>query len=120
MTDDLVVRAVIVAAVGLAALVVALVARRGVAVVRRRVSLTRYGPGIYLFTSATCVSCAAMRAALADRSDVVEVSYEEAGPEFPPEVSRVPAVAVLDERGDGWMAFGMVGRARLDRWLGGP
>ena len=120
MTDETLVRVVVVAAIAAIAVMAALVARRGPSLFRRPVTIPGFGPGIVLFTSAECGSCTAMRAALARREDVSQVTYEQLGDEFPKQVTRVPAVARLDEHGVGWIAFGIVGGRRLRRWLGGP
>ncbi len=120
MTDETLVRVVVVVAIAAISVTSALVARRGPALVRRQVTIPGFGPGVVLFSSSDCSSCAAMRAALATREDVSEVTYEELGGAFPKQVTRVPAVARLDEHGDGWIAFGIVGSRRLRRWLGGP
>lgn len=120
MTDETLVRVVVVAAVAATSVVTALVARRGTSLLRRPVTIPGFGPGVVLFTSSDCGSCTAMRAALATREDVVEVTYEQLSGTFPKQVTRVPAVARLDEHGVGWIAFGIVGSRRLRRWLGGP
>jgi len=120
MSDDVLLRLAVVAAVGAAAVVVALIGRRGAAVARRRVVLQGIGPGLFLFTSTSCGTCAQMQARMGRWSQTVEVSYESAD-EFPVGVDRVPAVALVDEHGRGWIAHGRVGAGRLARWIaGGP
>lgn len=119
MSDEALVRLAVVVAIAATSLIVALVLRRGRSVRRYRVSFDDLGPGLYLFTSNTCGTCARMRERLVERSDVIEVSYEEDG--FPATVRRVPALAEIDEQGDGWIAYGAVSDRRLRRWLGnGP
>lgn len=117
MSDEIVIRVALVVAVAVAAVVSAMVARRGTSLRRRPVTLSGHGPGVVFFSSETCSSCAEMRARLADWTDVTEISYESAGEAFPAEVDRVPAVAVLAEDGTGWIAFGLVSRPRLARWI---
>lgn len=117
MSDDVVIRVAVVVAVGLAAVVTAMVARRGAALRRRTVTLSGHGPGVVFFSSETCSSCAEMRVRLADWPDVIEISYESAGAAFPAEIDRVPAVALLADDGTGWVAFGLVSRHRLARWI---
>lgn len=114
------VRVVVVAAIAAASVMAALVARRGMSLRRKPVTIPGFGPGVVLFSSSDCGSCTAMRAALASREDVSEFTYEELGDAFPKQVARVPAVAQLDEHGVGWIAFGIVGGRRLRRWLSGP
>lgn len=119
MSDDVVFRLVVVAAVAGAAVVVALVGRRGVAVARRRVVLEGIGPGLFLFTSTACGTCPQMQARMGTWPQTVEVSYESG--RFPAGVDRVPAVALVDEEGRGWIAYGRVSEGRLARWIaGGP
>lgn len=121
MSEEALVRIVVVVGVGVIAIVTAMLARRGVSVKRRPISLPGAGPGVILFTSSTCASCARMAERLVDFPDVTEISYEDAGASFPSAVSRVPALALVDEDGRGWIAYGLVGEARLWRWIaGGP
>jgi hypothetical protein len=120
MSDEALFRVAVIVAVAAGSVLVALVARRGTAMFRHPVTIPGYGPGVILFTSSDCGSCAAMRSALSKAGDVREVTYEELGAAFPKQVARVPAVARLDEHGVGWIAFGVVGGRRLRRWLGGP
>jgi len=120
MTEDVLFRFLIVGGVAVVAGVAALITRRGTSLVRRTVEIPGYGPGIYLFTSSTCSSCGAMAARLSGRNSTTVVSYEEHGPSFPREVARVPALASLDGTGRGWIAYGVIGRRRIDRWLRDP
>lgn len=121
MSDEFVLRLVVVAGVGLVAVLTALFARRGSAVRRRPIRLPDFGPGVVFFSASTCGSCAEMRRRLSRWPDTVEVSYETAGDTFPPAVGRVPAVALLDGEGRGWIAHGVIGERRLERWIaGGP
>lgn len=115
MSDDAILRLVVVAAITAVALVGAVFLRRGSSVRRYRVRFEDLGPGLYLFTSATCATCARMRARLAHRSDVREVTFEGGG--FPDTIRRVPALAFIDERGDGWVAYGAVSERRIGRWM---
>lgn len=116
MSEEVLIRLVLVGAVAGLAVLGAWMARRGTAVSRRPVLLRGHGPGVVFFSSATCGTCEVMRRRL-EGTSAVEVSYEASGPEFPPEVRRVPAVAMLDAEGRGWIAHGVVGEARLRRWL---
>lgn len=119
MSDEALLRLAVVAAIAAAALFGALLLRRGRSVRRYRVSFEDLGPGLYLFTSITCSTCARMRERLASRPDLIEITYE--GERFPETVRRVPALARVDERGDGWIAYGAVSDRQLRRWFGnGP
>ena len=121
MTDDILFRLAVVAGVGAVAVGVALLARRGTGLLRRAIELPGFGPGLVLFSSETCDSCGRMRERLGAWPDVVEVTYESAGADFPGRVDRVPAVALLDGAGRGWIAYGVVSEDRLRRWIGtGP
>ena len=116
MNDDLLLRLVVVAAVAVAAVGGALFARRGTGLIRRSIEAAGYGPGLVFFSSSSCASCARMRERLTAWPDVVEVTYESGG-EFPRAIDRVPALALLDEAGRGWVAYGVVSEARLARWV---
>lgn len=119
MSDETLLRLAVVAAITAAALVGAFFLRRGRSVRRYQVSFDDLGPGLYLFTSITCSACARMRERLAGRPDLIEIAYEGEG--FPETVRRVPALARVDERGDGWIAYGAVSDRKLRRWFGdGP
>lgn len=119
MNDDALIRVAVVVGVGVVAVLWAMAARRGFAVTRHPIVLPSLGPGLILFTSSTCASCARMAEMLADFPAVTEISYEQAT--FPTRVTRVPAVALVDGDGRGWIAYGQVGGARLHRWIaGGP
>ncbi|MEX2279606.1 MAG: hypothetical protein WEA76_05900 [Acidimicrobiia bacterium] len=121
MSDDTLVRVAVVFGVGVIAVLWAVAARRGFAVRRHPISLPDLGPGVVLFTSSTCASCARMAERMVDIGDVTEVSYENSGASFPTEVRGVPAVALVDAEGRGWIAYGLVGVSRLQRWIaGGP
>ena len=120
MNDDLFLRLVVVAAIGIAAVGVALFARRGTGLIRRPIEVAEYGPGLVFFSSSACASCARMRERLTAWPDVFEVTYES-GADFPKVIDRVPALALLDDAGRGWVAYGVVSEARLARWVsGGP
>jgi hypothetical protein len=120
MNEDLVVRLVVVAAVAVVTVATAMILRSGCTWTRRPVTVRGFGPGTYFFSSATCSTCAALRAVLAGHPEVIEVAFEEAGDRFPDEVDRVPAIAHLDATGKGWIAHGVVSHRRLARWLGNP
>lgn len=117
MNDEVVVRLVVVAAVGITAIGVALLARRGTGLIRRSIDIEGHGPGLVFFSSSTCASCARMRERLRAWPDVAEVTYETAGSDFPRAIDRVPAVALLDDEGHGWVAYGVVSEARLRKWI---
>ena len=114
MSDDVLVRLLVVGLVAAAAAIGAWLARRGATVIRRPVRLEGHGPGLVFFSSSTCATCDVMRQRL---TGAIEVSYEAAGSAFPGAVRRVPAVALLDADGRGWIAYGVVGESRLRRWL---
>lgn len=119
MSDQTLLRLAVVVAVALVALLGAFFLRRGSSVRRYPISFDDLGPGLYLFTSITCPTCTRMRVRLDGRSDVIEVAYE--GDSFPNTVRRVPALARVDEEGEGWIAYGVVSGRRLRRWIGdGP
>ncbi len=117
MNDDLLLRIIVVAAVGIAAVGVALFARRGTGLIRRSIEIPGYGPGLVFFSSSTCASCGRMRERLHAWPGVVEVTYETAGDDFPSAIGRVPAVALLDAAGRGWVAYGVLSEGRLRRWV---
>ena len=117
MSDDLLLRLAVVVAVGGAALGVGLLSRRGLGLVRRGVVIPGHGPGLVFFSSSTCASCSRMRERLVGWPEVEEVTYEEAGGGFPDVIDRVPALALLDAAGRGWVAYGIVSPARLERWI---
>lgn len=119
MSDDELIRVVVVLGVGVIAVLWAAVARRGFAVRRHPIFLPDLGSGLFLFTSSTCASCARMAERLVEFPAVTEISHERAS--FPSGITRVPAVAFVDEDGRGWIAYGLVSDARLRRWIaGGP
>lgn len=119
MSDEALLRLAVVVGIAAAALLGAFFLRRGRSVRRYRVSFPDLGPGLYLFTSITCSTCARMRERLAGRPDLVEITYEGEG--FPETVRRVPALARIDERGAGWIAYGAVSDRQMRRWIGnGP
>ena len=120
MNDDVILRLLVVAAVGIAAVGVALFARRGPGLIRRSIEIPGHGPGLVFFSSSACSSCARMREGLKAWPDAVEVTYEQAGADFPKAIDRVPAIALLDAAGRGWVAYGVVSEPRLRRWVGGP
>lgn len=121
MNEDLLLRLIVVAAVGIAAVGVALVARRGTGLIRRSIEIPGFGPGLVFFSSSSCASCGRMRDRLQAWPDVAEITYEAAGRDFPSEIDRVPALALLDAAGRGWVVYGVVSVERLRRWVGaGP
>ncbi|MEX2423637.1 MAG: hypothetical protein WD990_06635 [Acidimicrobiia bacterium] len=121
MNDDIGLRLLVVAAVGISAVAGALIARRGTGLIRRSIEIPGFGPGLVFFSSSTCASCARMRERLRPWRNVVEVTYETAAGDFPSAIDRVPALCLLDGAGRGWVAYGVVSEARLARWVGaGP
>lgn len=111
MSDEL--RLALVGVVAVVTAGVALLLRRGTSVRRHRVRLEGLGPGIVFFGSASCASCAEMR----ERLGGVGIEIDASSPSFPRSVDRVPALALLDSEGSGWIAYGLIGRRRLVRWL---
>ncbi|MFP5333000.1 MAG: hypothetical protein ACLGHX_11670 [Acidimicrobiia bacterium] len=116
MNNDLVLRLGLVFGATLLALGTAMFLRRGRAVRRHRIQLDDLPAGLYLFTSRACSTCQRMRERLSGRA-VVEIEYEAGDGTFPATVKRVPAVASIADDGAGWIAYGAVSTARLDRWL---
>lgn len=115
MSDEALLRLVVVAAITAIALFGAFFLRRGSSVRRYRVRFDDLGPGLYLFTSITCATCARVRERVAHRGDVIEVTFEGDG--FPDTIRRVPALALVDERGEGWIAYGAISERRIGRWI---
>jgi hypothetical protein len=114
------VRVAVVAAIVVVTLVVGLVARRGVVVRRRRFSMPDHPPGLEVFVSKGCGSCAAVLAMLHDLEADVEVVTFEADPaEFRRHgLDGVPAIVRISPDGRGWAAVGIPSARRLRRWLG--
>lgn len=119
--DEPLIRLLVVAGVAAAALLVAMIARRGVALRRRPVEMPDLGPGLVLFTADTCSSCDRARRVVDEVGvEMVEIRYEETPEPFTRYgVDRVPALAHLDPDGRGWLAEGIPNRRLLTRWLSG-
>jgi hypothetical protein len=101
---------------------VAFAQRRGVAHRRRPWSLPGVEPGVALFVSTGCTSCTRATAAL-QRAGVTHrvIEYESQPDLFHRlEITRVPAVAKVEEDGKGWISFGVPSPARLARWITDP
>ncbi len=116
---DPIARALVVVVVGVSALVIGVLWRRGRAWIRHRRPLPGLEDGVYLFTSGTCGSCSAVRARLHSAG----VTHTEITFELDPErfdtlgISKVPAIARVTGT-DSWLAFGDPGAGAIHRWLG--
>ena len=121
MTEE-VGRLVIVLGVVVVALAVAFVQRRGTSIRRVRRAFVGLEPGVYLFSSDSCGTCAVMRKRLqAAAIRYTEVSAERDAEVFEAQgIRRVPSVARVDSHGTGWLASGMLSEARSRRWLANP
>lgn len=116
-------RVAIVAGVAVAALMVGMVARSrvGSATVRRRGRYPGLTPGLTLFESATCETCAVARAVL----DRLGLEYRRVGWETEADlfgrlrIERVPTLVLVDASSMGWKAEGIPECRRLSRWLVG-
>ena len=74
---------------------------------RRRMKATGLGPGIYLFTSKSCLDCAPVRERLAERTDFREIAWEDQPEVFERlGVEMVPATLVVEEDDSGWLWHG--------------
>lgn len=99
----------------------ALVLRRGRAVRRRPFRPTNLRPGLHLFSSVACPSCARARSVLEKSGhSFVEHTYESEDRILRVnDIDRVPTVAwVSDSDSEGWIAQGVPGARTLARWLG--
>jgi len=121
MTDTGI-RVVVVLGVVATSVAIGLVIRSGSLVRRVPVHLPGMPVGLVLFTSEACGSCAAVRSSLLTLGvSATEVVAESAGARFPRKVvDRVPALAMLDEDGRGWIATGVPSTRRIRRWVDGP
>lgn len=119
---DVTLRIVIVAGVAVVAIVIGLVVRSGSLVRRVPVRLTGVPAGLVLFTSRSCASCGRVRSSLVELGlEATEIVAEDAGGAFPlGVVDRVPALASVDERGEGWIVKGVPSTRRIRRWVDGP
>jgi len=116
-------RLLVVGAVLGLALLIAWLSRRGIAVRRHRASFPNGLAGPVLFTSETCPTCDRMRKVIAELElkGFREVVWEHEAGEFESAgVDRVPALMWSDRHGATWRVDGVVGAARLRRWIGGP
>lgn len=116
-------RLVLVVGVVALALTWAWVARRGVAVRRRRATLPAGIESPVLFTSERCASCGRARRVLAETqvAGLVELVWEESPEEFAKaRVEKVPVFFWSDAEGRTWRTDGVVSAARLRRWLRDP
>lgn len=122
--DDLLVRLLLVGAVAAVAFGWAWFVRRGRAVRRRPVVLEGIDPGVVLFTSTACNSCAPAREALS--AVLGDGGFRETTYEGDPDafarygIRRVPTVVSVGPGGEGWKTEGIPSVGTLRRWLGGP
>ena len=123
IVDEMVVRLVVVVVIGLAALALSVVARRGIAVRRTGFAPRGLATGIHLFSSKSCSSCERARAVLAASGHPFEEhSYETASElHIDNGIERVPAIAWVPGSGTdrpAWIASGVPTGRTLQRWLG--
>ena len=114
-------RLVVAGGIAGAASVAAMLARRGRAWRRRVFEPSDLGPGIHLFSSESCSSCARARSVIEESGlSFAEHTYEEqAGLLEENGITRVPTVAwVPADGGDGWAAEGVPTARSLARWVG--
>lgn len=119
--DELALRLLVVTVIGALAVLMAFMSRRGRSLRRRTFEPRGIGPGLHLFTSASCSSCDRARAALAESGrSFTEHSYERNAQVLEENrIERVPAVAhVPDGDGSAWLAEGVPSVRSLARWLG--
>lgn len=105
------------------AMAVAWVARRGVALRRRRASLPPSVRPPVLFTSETCATCSRARRILADANlpEVTEIVWEKHPDLFSAAaIDRVPVFVWADRSGALWRVDGVASLDRMRRWLGDP
>lgn len=116
------IRVVAVVAAAIIVAGIALAQRRASAIRRRGRRFPDTEPGLVLFSSQGCATCAMARSALeAAERPFRQVVYETDPDEFTRlGIDRVPAVGHVDPNGDGWIAHGVVSRRRLVRWLRDP
>jgi hypothetical protein len=119
--EEITTRLLTVAGIFAAAFGSAVVLRRGRALRRRPFRPTNLLPGLHLFSSEACPSCARARSVLEDSGQTFFEHRYESGERTlqANSIDRVPTVAwVPDCDGEGWMAEGVPGARRLARWLG--
>ena len=119
--EELTIRLLVAAGIFAVAAGWALLLRQGRAVRRRPFRPTDLLPGLHLFSSVACPSCARARSVLEESGHrFVEHTYESGdGLLQANEIDRVPTVAwVPDSDSEGWMAEGVPGARTLARWLG--
>lgn len=119
--DEVAVRLVVVAGIAGAASVAAMLARRGRAWRRRVFEPSDLRPGVHLFSSEGCSSCARARASIEEAGlSFFEHTYEQEAELLDENgITRVPTVAwVPVDGGAGWAAEGIPSTRALVRWLG--
>lgn len=119
--DDFAVRLIVAGGIAVAAALAALLARRGRAWRRRVFESGDLEPGIHLFSSASCSSCARARSVI-ERTGLPfsEHTFEqEADLLERMAIARVPTVAWIPPGGGaGWAAEGVPTERWLSRWVG--
>lgn len=119
--EEIWVRLVVAGGIAVVAATAAILARRGRAWRRRTFHPIDLQPGVHLFTSDGCSSCARARSELegAGLPFVEHTHEEESGLLRSNGVSSVPTVAwVPAEGGAGWVAEGVPTVRTLVRWMG--
>lgn len=119
--DEFVVRLLVVAAIACAAAIAAFLSRRGRAWRRRQFEPMGLEPGIHLFSSETCRSCARARAVIEQAGlSFFEHTYEADAQLLDSNgIERVPTVAWVPPSGrHGWIAEGIPSERMLTRRVG--
>lgn len=119
--DDIALRLVVAGGIGVAAVMWALVARSGRSLRRRTFRPIGLDPGLHLFSSETCASCARARSALGEAGVAfVEHTFEsDNGALEANGIDRVPTIVWVSGVDTGsWLAEGVPSKRALTRWLG--
>lgn len=114
-------RLIVAGGIAVAASAAAMLARRGRAWRRRVFEHSDLGPGVHLFSSESCSSCARARSVIEGAGlPFAEHTYEEQARLLEDNgITRVPTVAwVPDGGGEGWAAEGVPTARALARWVG--
>lgn len=119
--DDVALRLLVAGGIGLAAMTWAMVLRNGRSLRRRPFQSPDLEPGLHLFSSESCDSCARARSALAEAGvPFVEHTFESNSAALEANtIDRVPTIVWVSGSDDpGWRAEGVPSKRALSRWLG--